>query len=104
MSAVTISKLVNGELFFNTEPYSYNDSTYFYVSGEFVSGSGHVYPSVTLTSISGALFTLESVDIGEVVDSLSASEVEIIGTLNDGSTVSTTVYFRWDHRWHRDCC
>ena len=59
------SKLVNGELFFNTEPYSYNDSTYFYVSGEFVSGSGHVYPSVTLTSISGALFTLESVDIGE---------------------------------------
>ena len=29
--------------------------------------------------------------MARVVDSLSASEVELIGTLNDGSTVSTTV-------------
>ncbi len=83
------SKLVNGELFFNTEPYSYNNSTYFYVSGTF--NSGWVYPSVTLTSSSGTLFTLQSMDIGEVVASLAVSEVEITGTLNDGSDVSTTV-------------
>ena len=91
MSAVTIQNwsMVSYSLIQSHIPTMIQRTFMFQVN--FVSGSGRVYPSVTLTSISGALFTLESVDIGEVVDSLSASEVEIIGTLNDGSTVSTTV-------------
>jgi hypothetical protein len=80
---------VNGEVFFNTEPYSYNNSTYFYVAGVF--NNGWVYPSITVTPTSGALFTLQSLDIGEIVISLAADEIQVVGTYADGSQVVTTI-------------
>ncbi len=86
------SNFINGQVFDSGDPFSYNGSTYLFLSG--YNDGGWIFPEVLITVGLGVPFELDELDLSETLihptpppASQEALSVRIVGNLVGGGTV-----------------
>lgn len=82
------SNFLNGSV----PDFSYNGSTYLFVSGAYdPSVPGWVYPTVTITHVTGVPFDLNSIDLAETLLGSEVYTVRLTGNLAAGGSVTRDI-------------